>query len=68
MGSGSKIGIGAAVIIVAIILQVGLIAIDRQSNPGAAAVDFTKAYYSLDADMADSGNWQHAAEQNADSG
>lgn len=53
MGSGSKIGIGAAVIIVAFILQVGLIGIDRQSSPGAAAVDFAKAYYSLDADMAD---------------
>ena len=53
MGSGSKIGIGAAVIIVAFILQIGLIGIDRQSSPGAAAVDFAKAYYSLDADMAD---------------
>ena len=52
MGSGSKIGIGAAVIIVAFILQIGLIGIDRHSSPGATAVDFAKAYYSLDAGMA----------------
>jgi hypothetical protein len=53
MGSGSKIGIIAAVIIVAFILQIGLIAADRHSSPGTAAVDFTKAYFYLDADMAD---------------
>jgi len=54
MGSGSKIGIIAAVIIVAFILQIGLIGADRHSSPGTAAVDFSKAYFNLDADMADS--------------
>lgn len=53
MSSVSKIGIGAAVIIVAFILQIGLIGVDRNSSPGSTAVDFAKAYYSLDADMAD---------------
>jgi hypothetical protein len=53
MLSGSKIGVIAAVIIVAFILQVGLIGADRHSSPGTAAVDFSKAYYNLDADMAD---------------
>ncbi len=53
MLSGSKIGVIAAVIIVAFILQIGLIGADRHSSPGTAAVDFSKAYYNLDADMAD---------------
>ena len=53
MGRGSKIGIIAAVIVVAFLLQIGLIATDRHSSPGTAAVDFTKAYFNLDADMAD---------------
>ena len=53
MSRGSKIGIGAAVIIVAFILQIGLIGVDRDSSPGATAVDFVKAYYSLDTGMAD---------------
>lgn len=53
MGSGSKIGIGAAVVIVAFILQIGLILVERQSSPGSTAVNFTKAYYSLDPGMAD---------------
>jgi hypothetical protein len=53
MGSGSKVGIGAAVIIVAFIVQVVLIGADRNSSPGSAAVDFARAYYSLDADMSD---------------
>ena len=53
MGSGSKIGVIAAVIIVAFILQIGLIGVDRHTSPGTAAVDFSKDYYNLDADMAD---------------
>ena len=53
MSIGSKLGIVAAVIIVAFILQIGLIGVDRHSSPGSAAVYFSRAYYSLDADMGD---------------
>ncbi len=53
MGSGSKIVVLGAVVIVFFILQIGLIGIDRQDSPGAAAVEFSKAYFYLDADMAD---------------
>ena len=53
MGSGSKIVVLGAVVIVAFILQIGLIGIDRHDSPGATAVEFSKAYFYLDADMAD---------------
>lgn len=53
MGSGSKIVVLAAVVIVAFILQIGLIGADRHETPGTVAVDFSKAYFYLDADMAD---------------
>jgi hypothetical protein len=52
MGGGSKILVLAAVIIVAFILQLALIGVDRhESPPGEVAVDFSKAYFYLDADM-----------------
>ena len=53
MGSGSKIVVLATVFIVAFILQIGLIGVDRHETPGTVAVDFSKAYFNLDADMAD---------------
>jgi hypothetical protein len=55
MGSGSKIMVLATVIIVAFILQIALIGADRNRNetPGTVAVEFSKAYFNLDADMAD---------------
>lgn len=53
MGSGSKFMILGAVVIVAFILQVGLIVIDRHESPGGVAVEFSKAYFYLNADMAD---------------
>jgi len=52
MGSGSKIVVSGTVIIVAFILQIVLNGADRHETPGAVAVDFSKAYFSLDADMA----------------
>ncbi len=53
MGSGSKIVVFGTVIIVAFILQIVLIGADRHETPGTVAVDFSKAYFKLDADMAD---------------
>ena len=53
MGSGSKFVVLGAVVIVFFILQIALIGIDRQESPGAVAVDFSKAYFYLDADMGD---------------
>ena len=53
MGSGSKIVVIGTVIIVAFILQIVLIGADRHETPGTVAVDFSKAYFKLDADMAD---------------
>lgn len=53
MGSGSKIVVLATVFIVAFILQIVLIGADRHETPGAAAVEFSKAYFNLNADMAD---------------
>jgi hypothetical protein len=53
MGNGSKIMVLATVIIVAFVLQVALIGADRHETPGTVAVDFSKAYFNLDADMAD---------------
>ena len=52
MGSGSKIVVLATVIFVAFILQIVLIGADRHETPGTVAVDFSKAYFNLDADMA----------------
>ncbi len=53
MGSGSKVVVFGTVIIVAFILQIVLIGADRHETPGTVAVDFSKAYFKLDADMAD---------------
>ncbi len=53
MGSGSKIVVIGAVVIVFFILQIALIGIDRNGSPGAVAIDFSKAYFYLDAGMAD---------------
>jgi len=52
MGRGSKIVVLATVIFVAFILQIVLIFADRHETPGEAAVEFSKAYFNLDADMA----------------
>ena len=52
MGNVSKITVLATVIIVAFILQIVLIGADRHETPGTVAVDFSKAYFNLDADMA----------------
>lgn len=48
MSSDGKFLTIAAVIIVALILQVLLIAIDHHDSPGEAAVEFSKAYFKLD--------------------
>ena len=53
MGSGSKIVVLGTVVIVAVILQIVLIGADRHETPGTVAIDFSKAYFNLDADMAD---------------
>jgi len=53
MGSGSKYVVLATVIIVAFVLQIVLIGADRHETPGTAAVNFSKAYFKLDADIAD---------------
>ena len=53
MGSGSKFVVLATVIIVAFVLQIVLIGADRHETPGTAAVNFSKAYFKLDADIAD---------------
>jgi hypothetical protein len=53
MAGSSKIVVLSTVIIVAFILQIVWIGADRHATPGTAAVDFSKAYFNLDADMAD---------------
>jgi len=45
MDSGNKIMVLASVVIVAFVLQVGLIIADRHDSPGKAAVEFSKAYF-----------------------
>ncbi len=52
MGSGSKIVVLGTVVIVAFILQILLIAVDRHETPGTVAVDFSRAYFNLDVRMA----------------
>ena len=66
MGSGSKIIVLAAVVIVAFILQFALIGADRNETPGTVAVDFSKAYFNLDADMADLICSEMAGDEDAD--
>jgi hypothetical protein len=66
MGSGSKIIILATVVIVAFVLQLALIGADRNETPGTVAVDFSKAYFSLDADMADQLCSEMAGDEDAD--
>ncbi len=53
MGSGNKFVVLATVIIVAFVLQIVLIGADRHETPGTTAVNFSKAYFKLDADMDD---------------
>jgi hypothetical protein len=52
MDSGSKFMVVAAVVIVALVLQVGLIIADRHDSPGKAAVEFSKAYFKQNECMA----------------
>ena len=66
MGSGSKIMVLATVIIVAFILQIALIGADRHETPGTVAVDFSKAYFNLDDDMADLLCSEMAGDEDAD--
>jgi len=53
MDSGNKIIVLASVVIVALILQVVLIIVDRHDSPGMAAVEFSKAYFKQNECMAD---------------
>ena len=66
MSSGSKIVVLATVVIVAFILQIVLIVADRHETPGTVAVDFSKAYFNLDADMADLICSEMAGDEDAD--
>jgi len=66
MGRGSKITVIASVIIVAVILQIVLFGIDWHDSPGTVAVDFSKAYFNLDADMADLLCSEMAADEDVD--
>ena len=51
MDQGTKFLAFAAVIIIAVILQVGLIISDDNESPAQTAVCFTKAYFKLDESM-----------------
>ena len=51
MGSNSKFPTIAAVIVVAFILQIVLVIADHHESPGKAAVEFSKAYFTLDKAM-----------------
>jgi hypothetical protein len=51
MGSNSKLPTIAAVIAAAFILQIVLVLVDHHESPGKAAVDFSKAYFKLNAAM-----------------
>ena len=53
MDSGLKFMVLASVVIVALVLQVVLIIVDRHDSPGKAAVEFSKAYFKLNEGMAD---------------
>ena len=52
MDSGNKFMVLASVVIVALVLQVGLIFADRHDSPGKAAVEFSKAYFKQNGCMA----------------
>ena len=52
MDSGNKIMVLASVVIVAFVLQIGLILADRHDSPGKAAVEFSKAYFKQNECMA----------------
>ena len=52
MDSGNKFLAIACVVIVAFILQVVLVIASNKQRPSDAAVDFSKAYFMLDEDMA----------------
>jgi hypothetical protein len=52
MDSGNKLMVVAAVVIVALVLQVGFIIADRHDSPGKAAVEFSKAYFKQNECMA----------------
>jgi hypothetical protein len=52
MDSGNKLMVVALVVIVALVLQVGLILADRQDSPAKAAVEFSKAYFKQNECMA----------------
>jgi len=51
MGGNSKIPAIAAVIVVAFILQIVLVIVDRHESPGTVAVEFSKAYFKLNKAM-----------------
>ena len=51
MGGNSKFPAIAAVIVVAVILQIVLVAADHRESPGKAAVEFSKAYFKLNTVM-----------------
>ena len=51
MDQGTKFLAFAAVIIIAVILQIGLIISDSNESPAQTAVCFTKAYFKLDKSM-----------------
>lgn len=53
MDGGNKFIAFACVIIVALILQVALVMIDKKETPAGTAVKFAKAYHKLDNSMAD---------------
>ena len=53
MARGAKLFVFAMVIILAFILQVVLIVVDRQEMPAKTAIEFTKAYFKLDKSMAE---------------
>jgi len=52
MDSGNKFIVLVSVVIVALILQVGLIIADRHDSPGLAAVEFSQAYFKQNQCMA----------------
>jgi hypothetical protein len=51
MDQGNKFMAFATVIIIAVVLQVGLIALEDTQSPAQTAVCFTKAYFKLDESM-----------------
>ena len=51
MGNNSNFPTIAAVVVVAIILQIVLVTLDHHESPGKAAVEFSKAYFKLNSGM-----------------